>query len=433
MELPELAAVAAQIFEMLPVERWEGKSAEELEAGVQQIVNQLGAYLLMEHLLPARIQELEQKIEVGQLRCRQCGRRLQVHRRGAVIHPQTIFGQRGELRRTQYYCPECESYEVVADRALGFLDRQLTPRLAVVTALCGASWSYPVAAAFLEFLLQVKLCAKSVANLTRDARLLPAPLAPDPLDQPPGVVQMDGVVVRGRKKDAWLEMKVGAFYSQVVEVSPTRREILDASFVGSACQQWQEFEAPVTREAARRGLDCSEAVEFVADGGRGIWSLQETVFPHARTRLDQFHLKCKVSERSAQIWPQAQVQEQRQADLQAQLERGEVAAALAYLRGHQPKRLEREQAHEKLLKYLERHEHHIPDYEQVRAAGGTVSSGLGEKANDLVVVRRMKQDLMHWTREGADPIIQHRTAFINQHARARCGPYDLAFCQHFNQ
>ena len=57
--------------------------------------------------------------------------------------------------------------------------------------------------------------------------------------------------------------------------------------------------------------------------------------------------------------------------------------------------------------------------------------GRGEKANDLIVVRRMKDNLMHWSREGADPVIQHRTAFINQFARSRIGSYETAFC--FNQ
>jgi hypothetical protein len=51
-----------------------------------------------------------------------------------------------------------------------------------------------------------------------------------------------------------------------------------------------------------------------------------------------------------------------------------------------------------------------------------------EKANDLIVVRRLKDNGMHWTGEGADPVIQQRTHFINQHTRTRTGPYDLAFC-----
>jgi hypothetical protein len=80
------------------------------------------------------------------------------------------------------------------------------------------------------------------------------------------------------------------------------------------------------------------------------------------------------------------------------------------------------------MSYLQRHRDRLPNYQQVKADGGTVSSGLMEKANDLIVVRRLKVDTMHWTRPGADPVIQRRTHFINQQARTRTGPYDLAFC-----
>src|SRR5919204_3366521 len=242
MELPDLATLATQLFDILPPEIWQGKSADEIEAGVQQIVNLLGQHLLTEFLLPARIREIEQQVEAGQLRCQQCGAHYRVHQPGRRWRPQTIFGARGELQRTQYYCRACERYEAVADRELGFCSRHLTPRLAIATALCGASWSYGVGSAFLEFLLQVKLCAKSVENVTSEAQLRPAALPVEPLTKPPGVAMMDGVLIRGRKKDQWLEMKVGTFYSEVAEVSKGRRAVLDASFVGSACQHREEFE-----------------------------------------------------------------------------------------------------------------------------------------------------------------------------------------------
>ena len=112
-------------------------------------------------------------------------------------------------------------------------------------------------------------------------------------------------------------------------------------------------------------------------------------------------------------------------------ETGQVDAAIAYLNAHRPTEEKAASVIDKLTGYLVRHRAHIPNYHQVRDSGGTVSSGLGEKANDLIVVRRMKDPLMHWSREGADPVIQHRTAFINQFSHARLGSYETAFC--FNQ
>lgn len=143
---------------------------------------------------------------------------------------------------------------MVADSVLGFVGHRMTPRLAIITALCGASWSYEVASAFLDFLLGVSVSAKTVENVSCDERLQPAPLDTDPLDCPPGAVGMDGVLVRAREKGRWLEMKVGSFFSQVAEISKNRREIRDASFVSSSVQKWEDFEEPVTREAERRAL-----------------------------------------------------------------------------------------------------------------------------------------------------------------------------------
>ncbi len=56
----------------------------------------------------------------------------------------------------------------------------------------------------------------------------------------------------------------------------------------------------------------------------------------------------------------------------------------------------------RLLGYLERNADLIPDYTQLAAAGCLVGSGRSEKANDLVVVPRMKNGKMHWGRRGAN-------------------------------
>jgi hypothetical protein len=304
----------------------------------------------------------------------------------------------------------------------------MTPRLAVVTALCGASWPHEVASAFLDFTLGVKVPAKTVQRVTRDERVKLEPLKPEPLDQPPGVVTMDGVLIRGREKEERLEMKVGSFFSQVVPVSKDRQEVMDASFVAGAMAAWQEFVEPVRQEARRRGLSLMDPVEFVSDGASGIWEVQQWVFPAARPRLDQYHTKCKIGERLEQAFGGQTASQEHQQIVQDYVQQGLIDDAVRYLQQHRPRSGPKRQAADKLMGYLQRHRDRLPNYQQVKAEGGTVSSGLMEKANDLIVVRRLKDDTMHWTREGADPIIQRRTHLINQHARTRTGPYDLAFC-----
>jgi len=62
----------------------------------------------------------------------------------------------------------------------------MIPRLALMTALYGASWSYTVGSAGLSFLFGVQLAPRTAQNVTTDPRLQPPPLAPDPLGRHPG-------------------------------------------------------------------------------------------------------------------------------------------------------------------------------------------------------------------------------------------------------
>jgi len=429
MEHDKLHSIAESLFNAMDVSSFKEISLDQIELDTQKLVSQLATTLLQDFILPKRISDIHHSITNGQILCPACNSRLQLHKTDQTIHPKTIFGSEISLSRNQYYCPGCDKYQAVADQVLGLLSHRMTPRLAVVVALCSASWPYAVASAFLAFLFGVSLSAKTCENVIKDEQLSPAALEADPLELPPGVVTMDGVLVRSRNKDEWLEMKVCSFFSNVAEISKNRREVLDASFVAGASKEWKDFVVPVTEEAERRGLKLTEAVEFVADGAEGIWQVQQMVFPYARARLDLYHSKCKVGERINQAYKKNAKRLDHEEKLQGCLDKGLVSEAVSYIKKHLPKKEYKREAAMKLIGYLQRHKDRIPNYEMVKAEGGTVSSGLTEKANDVVVARRMKDGEMHWTREGAEPVLKHRTTFINKHARTRTGPYELAFCQ----
>lgn len=429
MELNDLKPIAEKLFQIMPEADFISKDASDIEVAVQVIANRLASVLMQDFVFPARIEQIHSEVAAGSLRCQDCNRRLQLHKQDQLLHLKTIFGKEIGLSRHQYFCPDCQTYPSLADSQLGLIGRKMTPRLALVVALCGASWSYAVASAFLDFLLGVEVSTKTVELVTADERVKQAALPEEPLDQPPGVTGCDGVLIKGRCQDQWLEMKVGCFFSSVSPVSESRSEVLDASFVASADEHWKAFVPVVTEEAFRRGLDCTEEIEFVGDGAEGIWSLQEMVFPYAKTRLDLYHAKKKISQRTGQAYKHNPAKEKHREALYNYLESGEVGEAVSYLSKHNPRKGWKKEGARKLINYLKRHQSHIPNYEQIKAEGGTVSSGLIEKGNDLIVVRRMKEGLMHWTREGAAPVIKHRTIFINRGSKTRTGPYDLAFCR----
>ena len=68
---------------------------------------------------------------------------------------------------------------------------------------------------------------------------------------------------------------------------------------------------------------------------------------------------------------------------------------------------------DRLLAYLERNADSIGNYEQLRLRGYMVGSGLTEKANELVVVPRMKNGKMHWSRAGANAVAMLRARVLN--------------------
>lgn len=211
MELEKLETIAHQLSEMLPESVWQGKAAAEMEQEIQQVMSQIGNLVLGNHVMAGRIREIERGVEAGACRCDVCGGKYHVHQRQGMIHPTSVFGVL-EVERTPYVCSECGRFEVVADRELGLVSHQMTPRLAVMVALCGASWSYQVASAFITFFLGIGVSTKTVANVTRNQAMRPDPLPVEPLKMPPGVVEMDGVLIRGREPDSWLEMKVASFF-----------------------------------------------------------------------------------------------------------------------------------------------------------------------------------------------------------------------------
>jgi len=97
MEPKELKSLVGRLFRILPETTWKGKSVSEIEVEVQQVLNQLGTHLLQQHLLPARVQEIEDSVHYGETRCDRCQQAYQLHKAGQAIHPKAIFGEKNHL------------------------------------------------------------------------------------------------------------------------------------------------------------------------------------------------------------------------------------------------------------------------------------------------------------------------------------------------
>jgi hypothetical protein len=336
-------------------------------------------------------------------------------------------------------CPGAEQLE------LGAKQRMTRPMQEIVTHF-GLSWSYQVAAVLLGRVLPVAaVSAKTVERVTKqcarrrqaqeDAEAIAGLEPPSseearqasqaktrslpPFEHPKRVyIGLDGILVRGRAVKSRFEIQVGSLWSawkDLPDRKHPRREIKDRVIVARALG-WEKLGAQVWRLfVARGGLQAPrpEEVVVLGDGASGIRSLWELYFPFCRALLDPWHLWEKVKDRAREVLGHRERGLGAAQVVYDQLKRGAIdearerielwPAATEWGRGRR----------DRLLAYLERNRDLIGDYEALRASGYMTGSGLTEKANDLVVVPRMKNGKMHWSRAGANAVALLRAHVLN--------------------
>jgi hypothetical protein len=312
----------------------------------------------------------------------------------------------------------------------------MTRSVEEMLARFGLSWGYVVAARLVAGVLPgVSVSAKTVERAVArcatgvearqeqaataaaaDERLLEGT---EPAFAHPGrlYLGLDGVLVRGRQAKSWLEIQVASLWSAWRDLpgrKHLRRQITDATVVARA-QGWEALGRHVWREFVQRGGAALRGAEIVVlgDGASGIRSLWELHFGEALVILDPWHLWEKVKERSRQVLGKGEKARQACQEVYQVLKEGAVLRAQELVR-QWPARRDRERYWQRrLLGYLERNRELIRDTPGLREAGYMVGSGLTEKANDLVVVPRMKNGKMHWSQNGANSVALLRACVIN--------------------
>jgi hypothetical protein len=93
---------------------------------------------------------------------------------------------------------------------------------------------------------------------------------------------------------------------------------------------------------------------------------------------------------------------------------GQVEAAQARLQRLRAQQQEEGRALHDALTYLHEQRAWIGSYEQWKAQGLPVGSGIIERAVSLVINRRMKKRGMRWKRENATALAALRVAFLNE-------------------
>lgn len=172
-------------------------------------------------------------------------------------------------------------------------------------------------------------------------------------------------------------------------------------------------------EAVRQHVHTAPRVVWLSDGGAGFWTVFQRCFKAvgATAILDFYHAAQNLY-KGASAWLDGRTRACQQcfADWRHRLRHGHEQSVLAELAAL----VEGQQLPDSargtltnLYHYLKTHEEHI-HYEQFKAAGLPVGSGLVESACKWLIQQRFKGVGMRWSEPGFNHLLHLRLAWVNQ-------------------
>jgi hypothetical protein len=335
------------------------------------------------------------------------------------------------LRRAYYACASCGHGHCPLDTALGLDRTSLSPGVRRLTGRFGALMPFAEAASSLWEAARVLLSASTVRTVTeavgarREADLVAAIAAawaqglPPTTGTPPErlYVAMDGVRILGTD-GAGREVKVGVVVPTHHTPDGERRE--RASYA-AGLEPVTSFGPRLALEAHRRGLERAGMVAVLGDGAAWIWALAAEYFPGALQIVDWFHASERVwalgralfgeGTAATTTWVAGQL---------GRLAQGE-AATLAAEWQHLPCRGEAALVRDEQVTYFTNQAPRMA-YDQYRAAGWDIGSGMVESACKHRIGAREKGPGMRWSEAGAQAVAAVRVLLFND----QWATYDLA-------
>jgi hypothetical protein len=410
-----LAAVAADLATLWDdLVSAEGTDLEAAEGAVRDGMLAIGARLLAAGLAARGTGK------AGARRPCPCGAhaRCEGYRAKGV---QTVVGWI-TVRRAYYACAACGQGHCPLDGVLGLARDSLSPGVRRLACRFGALLPFAEAAASLAEAGRVRLSASTVRAVTeavgaRREHTLAAEIAaawrqglpPATGTRPPRLyVAMDGVRILGTT-GAGREVKVGVVVP--VHGTPAAERRLAASYV-AGLEPAAAFGRRLALEAHRRGLDGAGRVAVLGDGAEWIWQLAAEHFPYATQIVDWFHASERIWDlaralfgdgtEETTVWVETQL---------ARLAQGQ-AATLATEWQTLPARGEAATMRDAQVTYFTNQAPRMA-YDQYRAAGWDIGSGMVESACKHLIGAREKGPGMRWSETGAQTVAAVRVLLFN--------------------
>ncbi len=155
---------------------------------------------------------------------------------------------------------------------------------------------------------------------------------------------------------------------------------------------------------------------FFTDGAKDIRANLEAIFGFRQYRiiLDWYHLKKRCTEcLSMSFVCKRETRKEILRKLLRILWVGNTGQAQTYLKSLDSGLLRSKNRVEELCQYIEKHSAEIPCYALRKELNLKISSNAGEKANDLVVAERQKNNGMSWSIKGSGALAQIKAMMLN--------------------
>jgi Uncharacterised protein family (UPF0236) len=341
-----------------------------------------------------------------------------------------------QVTRAWYHCRQCGHGLAPRDEQLGAAGISLSPGLAEMTARAGAEVPFGKAAALLADLAGISLDAKAVeraaeacgaaarqagaaeAAAIRARRIIPLPPAQPVPDMLYVEVDGTGVPVRaseteGRQGKApdgrarTREIKLARLFTQTGH-DAGGRPVMDprsSSYVATFDGR-DALAGLVGAEYLRRGGEHFRQVVALGDGAAWIWTMAESLYPHATHIVDIYHAREHLHDLAARLAFITPDPPQWLSDRLDDLDAGNIEAIITAARQYPHEGVLAGEL-DKKLRYFE-HNAHRMRYARYRDLGMFTGSGAIEAGCKAIVTQRAKQSGMHWTVDGAAGIIALR-------------------------
>ena len=412
----EVAAVAEKLLQKIAA-RKRTVDLHDIEMSVREAASEMSKLLL-----EGAIDEVGDGYSGSKLRC-ECGGKLKfVGKRPFSV---TTLSGEVEVERAYYHCSRCGASKVPVDEQLKLSGSRFSDGVIENLSYCCAELPFEAASELMGRLTGVHVSPKEAQILSEsvgkemgeelDERAKAAMKdGIDTTSRPERLyIAIDGVMIR--EQDGWHEAKTAAVYDtkERMNVDGGKEEVANEITYVARRGSPDEFAGHVSAEAQSRGEEYAKELIALGDGAPWIWNMVDSYFPRAVQIIDWYHASEHVwgfgrvlwdgDEERCKAWVEEQLELLKDGGVEDLITRLDAMAGLCD---------EVASERDRLVKYLRDNRDRMR-YDEYRAKGYHIGSGVVESACKHVVQMRHKRSGMRWSAPGAQEVMNLRVFLIN--------------------